>query len=64
MEAPTPINTPQNKYFKSKEMENKNEYLMNDNKYKLLVYIEDKYIIFNINKLENISFIIIKINMN
>ena len=55
MEAPTPINTSQNEYFKYKEMENKNEYLMNDNKYKLLVYIEDKYIIFNINKLDNIS---------
>ena len=55
METPVPINTPQNDYFIDKEIENKNEYIMNENEYKLLVYIKDKYIIFNVNKLENIS---------
>ena len=55
MEGPAPINTPQNEYCINKEIENKNEYIMNENKYKLLIYIEDKYIIFNIHKLGNIS---------
>ena len=55
MEAPTPLKTPYNEYFIEKEIENKNEYIFNDYKYKLLVYLEDKYIIFNISKLDNIS---------
>ena len=53
MEGPLPINTPQNECFIDKEIENKNEYIINE--YKLLVYIKDKYIIFNISKIENIS---------
>ncbi len=55
MEGPAPINTPQNEYFINKETENKNEYIINENEYKLCVYIEDKYIIFNIYKLDDIS---------
>ena len=55
MEGPAPINSPQNEYFINKEIENKDEYIMNENEYKLLVYIEDKYIVFNIIKLDNLS---------
>ena len=55
MEGPAPIIATKNEYFINKEIENKNEYIMNENEYKLLVYIKDKYIIFNVNKLENIS---------
>ena len=50
MEGPAPIIATQNEYSINKEIENKNEYIMNEDEYKLLVYIEDKYLIFNINK--------------
>ena len=54
MDTPPTINPPKNDNFRdnnNKKIENKDEYIMNE--YKLLVYIEDKYIIFNINKLDS-----------